>query len=270
MIRPIDILTPFTKSESNRSEIFMVEMEGFLYNRTAAFAISMLENYDRWIATYPQLELFCDMSAIQIYTATMRYDVIDLLTSIIHPEILKSEDETFEIIMDTIIELDESNTYNHTVLPIIAYGLKQIAMENCCEKIIICKERPFTMIDMEYLSLIFEDSINKVQIVSGDYFRIWLDNKDSITTNFVNNMSTIDKIAEYSKENGLPEYINKQLFLIRITDKIVEIDKDLNQARYNCVEHINELEKMKVHVGTIGTDPFPADGADVVIRPSKN
>lgn len=270
MIRPIDVLTPFTKSEKNRYETFLVQMEGYMYNRTAAFAITMLENYERWIPIYPHLEMFCDMSALQIYNATMRYDVIDLLTSIIDQKLLDDEEQVIRLLMESIEELDSCNRFNHTVMPIIAYALKQLSGERCCEKIIICKSGEFKPLEIDYLRLLFGENLDKIKIVSGDYYQIWLDNKEKITTNFINDINILDKIAEFSKENNFPDYINNQLFLLRLTDKIVEIDKELNQARYNCVEHINELEKAKIHVGTIGTDPFPADGVDTIVRPSKN
>lgn len=269
--RPVDVLTPFIKADSNRSENLLVQMHGFLYNRTAAYAINMLRDYDRWIKIFPNLKIFCDMSPYQIYKATANYDVIDIFFTIC--DIKEAEDNPDEfagLIIETVEEIDKMDIRYGLITPLTAYALNQISREKCCKKIIVTKGTQFTKYDEAYISSIFESNLNKIEIVSGDFFEIWKDNCETVTTSFINDLSVTEPIAQYSKDNNMPDYINRQLFMLRMNNKIIEMDPVTGSPRYTCTEQINELEKVKVHVGTISSDLYPITDTKIPVLRSKN
>lgn len=265
--RPIDVLTPFINADSNRTENILVPLNGFLYNRTAAFVINMLSDPDKWITYFPGLTLFYDMSPLQIYKATMYYDVINLFSSIIDPKLLEEGKERYDIIIDSISILDKMDLRNKLVTPLSAYAISQIANERCCEKIIVSKRNRFNSYEEEYLISLFGNSHKKIEMMSGDFFNIWEENKTKLTTIFIDDLSIIDPIAEYVQKEGFD--INKHLFLLRMNSKIIELDEASGLYKYNCTDRFKELESMKIHMGTISADPYPIIDNRIPVRSSK-
>lgn len=267
--RPVDVLTPFFKADSNRSETMLVQMHGFLYNRTAAYAINMLRDYNRWIKIFPNLKIFCDMSPYQLYKATANYDVIDIFFAICDPKMSEDVDNFAKLIIAVNDELSMMDMRHGLITPITAYALNQISKEKCCKQIFVTKHTSFTEYEEDYIRTLFEDNVKKVELVSGDFYEIWKDNVETVTTTFINDLSITEPIAQYSKDNNMPEYINRQLFLLRMSNKIIDIDPVTGSPKYTCTEQISELEKLKIHVGTISSDLYPVVDTKVPVLTSK-
>lgn len=264
--RPVDVLTPFIKADSNRPENLLVQMHGFLYNRTAAYAINMLREYDKWSKIFPNLKIFCNMSPYQIYKATANYDVIDIFFAICDTSVTEEDPDKFaRLIIDTVETIDKMDMRYGLITPLTAYALNQIAKEKCCKRILVTKLTPFNQYEEKYIGALFEDNVKKVELVSGDFYEVWKDNVENVTTSFINDLSITEPIAQFSKDNNMPDYINRQLFLLRMNNKIVDIDPVTGSAKYTCTEQINELEKVKIHVGTISSDLYPVTDTKVPV-----
>ena len=253
--KKIDVLTPFLNAGKNRTETMLVQLDGFLYNRSAAFVVAMISDYDRWIKDYPSLSMFKGMNAQQIYKATMYHNPLDVITSLIDPKHIEPGKEDFEFIINSIKVLDGFDMRKGLVMPLVAYALTQIALERCCAKIYISKSTPFTKYEEDYLRNIFASSLNKIELIIGDFFSIWYEKKDELTLSFINNLSVIEPIEKFVIDNKFSS-INNQLFLLRINGKIIDIDEN-NNPSYNCGERIKELESKKIHVGTISAEAYP-------------
>ena len=265
--RPVDVLTPFMNANSNRTENILVPMTGFMYNRTAAFVINMLREPDKWLPYYPGLTLFYDMTPLQIYKATMYYNVINLFTSIIDPRLMEEGKERYDIIIDSINILDKMDLRPGLVTPLTAYAISQIASERCCEKIMITKMNEFNEYEEDYLYHLFGENHKKVELLSGDFFNIWKENISKLTTIFIDELNIIDPIVSYVEEEKCD--INKQLFLLRLNSRVVEKDETTGLFKYTCTDKIKELESKRIHIGTIDASPYPIEDTGVAVRSSK-
>jgi len=268
-MRPVDVLTPFMNANSNRSEFFLVPISGFLYNRTAAFVMNMLRNPNRWINDYPDLKIFYDLTPLQIYEATKYFDVIDMLTTIIDPRHIQGNNVNYELIANTLKELDSMDMKYKLVTPLIAYALSQIAIERCCNKIYVIKDIPFSKHEEDYLRKLFSESTNKIELISGDCFTIWSKYKDSLTTIFINNLSDLDPIADYIIDNNYPEFINNQLFILKLTKNIFTIDDTTGLIRYTCTDQIKDLKELRIHTSILNPDPYPIMDKGIPVHSSK-
>lgn len=268
-----DLLQPFLNADKNRDEIFMVEASGFLYNKAAHIIIAMLMNYDRYVENFPHISIFKGLTALQIFEATKLFSSLEVLNQMSRCQIRLGESTEEEIetsvtlFRDTMIELEEVNTQPYLILPIFAYGLSQIVKERCCRKIYITNMQRFSEWEMGYIHGLFRHKIDKIELLIGDPFDLYMEHHEELTTIFLNDIYMLHKINDEVIKGTLDkETVNKHLFSLRVTNDIVTENKDIHILEYTCDDLFKEYEKNSIHVSLLPLLPINDNDTNKIVR----
>lgn len=155
-----DLLYPLKKD--NRPEHFLIEYEGFIRNLAEAVIISMRGNLDENLTNFPGLSQYIELPRFDLYNATCLYTPEEIVSRISYPEI---SIEDIWAITDAALAV---NVIEQQAPTMFEYALTRISREEFCQSITFIKRRPFLDFEIEYTSLLFKDSIRKINFVSGD------------------------------------------------------------------------------------------------------
>lgn len=251
---PVDILTPFYNAEKNRKERFLVEYDSYIINRSANLVYAMLQNIVEYQDRYPLIHLFIGMNAREIYEATKFYDPFELLVSLAQKE--KATDtppEEYRQMMEDFKTLEKVDNHKYTITTMFSYALGRIIKEKCCEKAYIVKSYPYTDWELDMMKEIYKPLGEAIEFIEAKVIDFYEAERKSLTTIFLNHLSDLMKI---SINPGHAEYTDKQLFVLRASNEIIEIDKETKSINYTCGELFEELEKDKIHTSVIQCNVF--------------
>ena len=271
-----DLLQPFYKADQNREETFLIEMGGFLYNRSAHIVTAMLMNYEHYVEDFPLIKIFKGMSTYKIFIATKLFNPLETLNQLsrfrITPETPeKTIEETLMLYRLVMDEIEEVDTRGYLVMPIFAYSISQIIKETCCRKIYIANPLKFSEWEIEYIRDLYGHKLDKIELVVGDTLDLYKEHIKDLTTIFVNDAYMFHKLSNEVDNGSIDKsVINNQLFCLRVSDDIVEKKDNIDMYQYTCGDLIESCEKNKIHISVMPTLPITDHDTNKIVLPNAN
>ena len=166
MPKVFDIQHPIISEHGNRSEIFLVEFDGFIKNTAEALVLYILDHYEELVWKYDSLfkyyDTFYDMTKEEIYEFTSLLPIDTFVKSA-----LGIEEEEVDSFLNEIEDKVDVSEASFTEFELV---FRKIADEDFTSQIFFYRERPFTLNQMEYIkekyASVFEKK--KIQFVHGD------------------------------------------------------------------------------------------------------
>ena len=256
----IDPLHPFVNSNTNRSEIFYIEFDGFLCNRSMNVIANMFLTTNseivNWYTRYPFINNFADMTSNNIFHIVKMYNPYELLFE------MDSSNENSKLTNDEICEdirtLEKNGVIKYQQLISFAYALRKMLQENCIKKIYIQKEYEFYDWEKNFIKDLLDPYLNKIELLEGPSFYAYKEVADEVTTAFINFPQMLDQIhSEIPKEK-----IEKALFLIRGNKNTLKYNKENDLIEYIDPNLTQRNAERNIKCGIIFTESVNEDPLD--------
>lgn len=257
VIRP-DYFHPVFLRNEDRNEIFLIEYDGFIKNKSEGLIQTMLKSKEKWIEKYPNLSQFEDMTREEIFEHT----------SILNPQPMMKwlsnntlDDETID---EDILTIEEFIDVDEQCITLFEFALSQLLLEDMIEKCYILKSTKFYKNEINYIKEAYAQSLNKIVLVNGGLLTLF--ENENPTTVFLNDTALLlgHIITEYTDNQ-----LRSKMFILRNTNENLEFDEESNMFTYLYTDVIKELNNRQVYgIGRMYTiiakEDSPEENLDIL------
>lgn len=258
----IDPLHPFVNASNNRNEIFYVEFDGFICNRSMNVLANLLLSSDfettNWFKRYPFIGSFIGMKSNDLFHVTKMYNPYEFMLEIASED---GTEKTDKEIFDDIKLLEKIGYIKYQQVTSFAFALQKMLQENCISKVYIQKEYEFYDWEKAFIKELFDPNIGKIELLEGPSFYAYSEISEEVTTSFINFPQMLDQIhAEIPKEK-----LEKRLFLVRGNRNTLKYNPELDILEYLDPEFGIRNHNRGIQSGIIFTESIDEDPLNEVI-----
>lgn len=191
-----DLWTPIHFiNDQTRDEILIVFFDGFIKNTSEGIVRTMFRDEEDWLEKYPDLDSFDEDTKDELYQHTMLFQPKTLL------KVLSGNALSDEEIEKDLKELRQEMIIDNSKITSFEFGLFQLLHEKFIKKCYIYKEEPFEKNEIFYLENQYEEVLDKMEFVHGDFLSLFEDVKP--TTIFLHDISMVELIRQKYDEDTL-------------------------------------------------------------------